>query len=108
MLNLAVLQGRLTDSPELKSTVSGTPCTRFRVAIERRIASADGHRETDFIEMLAWKSTAEFVCRHFQKGDMILIRGSIQTRSCEVKDGSKRTAVEIVVDEVSFCGTNSR
>lgn len=108
MLNTAILQGRLTDSPELKSTASGTLCARFCVAVERRIAPVDGHRETDFIDVVTWRATAEFVCRYFQKGDMILIRGSIQTRSYETKDGGKRTAVEVVADEVSFCEANSR
>ena len=108
MLNSVTLQGRLTDSPELKSTASGTLCARFRVAVERRIAPVDGHRETDFLDVVTWRATAEFVCKYCQKGDMILIRGSIQTRSYETKDGSKRTAVEFVAYEVSFCGANSR
>ena len=103
MLNKSILQGRLCADPELKQTASGTSVCSFRIAVERNFADKDGNRQADFIDIVAWKGTAEFICKHFSKGSMILLDGSIQTRSYEDKNGNKRTAVEVVADQVYFC-----
>ena len=104
MLNMAMLMGRLTRDPELKHTPSNIPVTSFDVAVERRFKDENGGKQTDFISCVAWRQTAEFITRYFAKGKMICVLGSIQTRPYTDKDGNKRTATEIVVDEVSFCG----
>lgn len=101
MLNTVVLMGRLVADPELRTTQSGLSVTSFRVAVDRP-HSRD--KETDFISIVAWRQTAEFVCKYFTKGQMIALQGSIQTRSYEDKQGNKRTAVEVLADKVSFCG----
>ena len=103
MINTAILMGRITATPEVKHTTSGNAVTSFTVACERAYAK-DGVRETDFIDVVAWRNTAEFIGRYFEKGQMIAIKGTIQTRNYEDKNGSKRKAVEVVADEVSFCG----
>lgn len=105
MLNVAVIMGRLVADPELRHTPNDTAVTSFRVAVDRSYAKAGTERQTDFIDVVAWRSTADFVCRYFQKGSMIAVQGSIQTRSYEDKNGNKRTAVEIVASEVSFTGS---
>lgn len=105
MLNVAVLMGRLVADPELRHTQSDTAVCSFRVAVDRNFASKSGERQTDFIDVVAWRQTAEFVCRYFTKGQMIAVNGSIQTRPWEDKQGNKRTAVEVVADNVSFCGS---
>lgn len=101
MLNTVIIMGRLTANPELKKTQNGTAVSSFTVAVERRFQ----REQTDFINVVAWKQTAEFVEKYFHKGDMIALRGSIQQRNYEDKNGNKRTAVEVVADEVSFCGS---
>ena len=103
MLNIVVIMGRLTADPELKTTNSGNSVTSFTVAVDRNFAK-DGNRETDFINVVAWRSTAEFICKYFRKGQMIAINGSLQQRSYEDKNGNKRTAYEVVAQQVSFCG----
>ena len=107
MLNCAIIMGRLTADPELRTTASGLSVTTFSVAIDRGYAKAGEERQTDFINVVAWRQTAEFVSKYFQKGSMIAVQGSIQTRSYEDKNGNKRTAVEIVADNVSFCGSKA-
>lgn len=104
MLNVAVLQGRLVADPELRHTQSGTAVCSFRVAVDRNFAGASGQRQADFIDIVAWRSTAEFVCKYFTKGQLVALSGRIQSRSYEDKTGSKRTAVEVVAEQVSFCG----
>lgn len=101
MLNAVIIMGRLTADPELRKTQNGTAVSSFTVAVERRFQ----REQTDFVNVVAWKQTAEFVEKYFHKGDMIAFRGSIQTRTYEDKNGNKRTAVEVVADEVSFCGS---
>lgn len=100
-LNKAVLMGRLTADPEQRVTPSGISVTRFSIAVDRRFDK----EKTDFINIVAWRQTAEFVTKYFSKGDMIAVAGSIQTDSYTDKDGNKRTSFEIVADEVSFCGS---
>ena len=106
MLNCAVIMGRLTADPELRQTPSGVAVTRFTVAVDRSFVKAGEERKADFINVVAWRQTAEFVTRYFSKGSMIAVQGSIQTGSYE-KDGVKRSTFEIVADNVSFCGSKS-
>lgn len=103
MINSAVIMGRLTADPELRQTQSGISVARFSVAVERPY-SKDGERQTDFLDVVAWRNTADFVCRYFAKGQMIAISGSIQARTYTDRDGNRRKSVEIVADGVSFCG----
>lgn len=107
MLNSAVIMGRLTADPELRTTTTGIAVTSFSVAVDRRYKSQGEEKQTDFINVVAWRQTAEFVSRYFHKGSMIAVQGSIQTRNYEDKNGNKRTAFEIVADNVSFCGSKS-
>lgn len=108
MLNNVCLMGRLTDTPELRKTPSGISVTTFTVAISRSFASKSGERQTDFIDVVAWRQTAEFVTQYFKKGQMIALTGSIQTRMFQDKDtGKNRKAVEIVADSVSFTESRS-
>ncbi len=106
MLNCAVIMGRLVADPELRQTPSGVSVTRFRVAVDRAFVKQGEERKTDFIDVVAWRQTAEFVTRYFPKGSMIAVQGSIQTGSYE-KDGIKRNTFEIVADNVSFCGSKN-
>lgn len=107
MLNSAIIMGRLTADPELRTTASGLSVTSFSVAVDRRFQRQGEEKQTDFINVVAWRQTAEFVSRYFHKGSMIAVQGSIQTRNYEDKNGNKRTAVEIVADNVSFCGSKA-
>ena len=107
MLNCAVIMGRLTADPELRTTGSGISVTSFSVAVDRNYQRQGQERQTDFINVVAWRQTAEFVTRYFRKGQMIAVQGSIQTRNYEDRNGNKRTAVEIVADNVSFCGSKA-
>ena len=102
MLNKVILTGRLTATPELKTTPGGVSVTSFSIAVQRQFKSADGSYQTDFINIVAWRNTAEFVTRYFEKGQLIAIVGSIQTRQYEDKTGAKRTAFEVVADEAQF------
>ena len=106
MYNRVILVGRLTAEPELKQTPSGAYLVNFQIAVDRRFKSQDGERKADFITIVCWRQAAEFVCKYFHKGDPIGIEGSIQTRSYEDKQGNKRTAVEVVADNVFFVGGN--
>ncbi len=107
MLNCAVIMGRLTADPELRTTNSGVSVTTFSVAVDRRFSRQGEEKQTDFINVVAWRQTAEFVTRYFHKGSMIAVQGSIQTRNYEDRNGNKRTAFEIVADNVSFCGSKA-
>ncbi len=107
MLNCAVLMGRLVADPELRTTGSGISVCSFTVAVDKNFVRQNEERQADFIDIVAWRQTAEFVSKYFRKGSMIAIQGSIQTRMYEDKNGNKRKAVEIVADSVSFCGSKS-
>ena len=107
MLNNAVIMGRMVADPELRSTESGVSVTSFTVAVDRRFVKQGEERQADFIDVVAWRNTAEFVCKYFTKGSMIAVQGNIQTRMYEDKNGNKRKAVEIVAENVSFCGGKS-
>ena len=94
--------GRLTADPELRQTPNGVSVVSFSVAVDRNFGGRDGNRQTDFINCVAWRQTAEFIAKYFAKGRMIALEGSIQTRNYEDKSGNKRTAVEVVVDAAYF------
>ena len=101
--NKVILIGNLTADPELKQTTSGTSVCSFTIAVNRRFAKADqGQQNVDFINIVTWRQSAEFVCRYFKKGNPILICGQIQTRTWTDNQGQKRYATEVVADEVSF------
>ena len=99
--------GRLVADPELRTTGSGISVTSFTVAVDRRFVRQGEERQADFIDVIAWRQTAEFVSKYFRKGSMIAVQGSIQTRMYEDKNGNKRKAVEIVADNASFCGSKA-
>lgn len=101
-MNKVILVGNLAADPELRTTQSGIAQCSFRVAVQRRFANAQGVREADFISCVAWRQTAEFVQRYFIKGNKIGLVGSLQTRSYDAQDGSKRYVTEVLVDEVEF------
>lgn len=102
MLNRVVLMGRLTRDPELKSTTGGVDVTTFTLAVDRSYAKAGTERETDFLDCVAWRGTAEFVFRYFKKGMQVAVTGRIQTRKWKDQNDQKRVSVEIVVDEAFF------
>lgn len=105
MLNVAVLIGRLTATPELQHTRDKSiPVTSFSIAVDRNYQNSQQKREADFIDVVAWHSTAEFVCKYFCKGQLVAVEGSIQTRNYTDKKGNKRKAFEIVADRVHFAG----
>ncbi|NLW74076.1 MAG: single-stranded DNA-binding protein [Clostridiales bacterium] len=101
-LNKVILGGRLTADPELRQTQSGIPVVSFTIAVNRRYQSKDAPQQTDFINITAWRSTAEFVTRYFRKGSSICVIGSIQTRSWVDQQGQKRYATDVLADEVLF------
>lgn len=102
MLNAVCLMGRLAADPELRHTQTQVAVTSFRIAVDRSFQSKGQERQTDWIDIVAWRNTAEFVSKYFHKGSMIVVQGSIQTRSYTDKDGNKRTAFEVVADNVFF------
>ena len=100
-MNKVVLLGRLAADPELRQTPNGFTVTSFTIAVDRQY-SKGSDRQTDWIDIVAWRNTAEFVCKYFQKGAPIVVEGSIQTRTYEDKSGNKRKAVEVQADSVEF------
>ena len=103
MLNRIIIMGRLVRDPELRTTQSGTPVTSFTLAVDRDFKSRDsGEKSTDFIDVVAWRQTAEFVCKYFAKGRMAVVSGRLQIRSWTDKDGNKRRSAEVVADNVYF------
>lgn len=106
MLNNAVIMGRICNDLELRQTPSGVSVARFTVAVDRGYAKQGEEKKTDFINIVVWRGTAEFVCRNFHKGKMIAVQGSIQTGSYE-KDGVKHNTFEIKADNVFFCGAKN-
>lgn len=103
MLNACILMGRLTADPELRTTQTGKSVASFSLAVDRDFQQA-GEKQADFIGVVAWGKTAEFIDKHFRKGRMIAVVGRIQTRTYTDKDGNNRKAVEVVADKVSFTG----
>ena len=102
MLNHTTIMGRLTADPELRKTPNGTSCVNFTLACERDYKPEGGERETDFIDCVAWRSTADFVSKYFTKGRMAVVSGRIQVRKWQNKDGENRYSTEVVADNVYF------
>ena len=102
MLNSVCLMGRLTADPELKSTQSGVSVCSFRIAVDRTYTPKGQEKQTDFINIVTWRSTAEFVSRYFRKGQLVAVQGSIQTSQYTDRDGNKRTTFDVVADNVFF------
>ena len=106
-MNIVAMSGRLTKDPELRSTGNGAKVVTFTVAVDRRFKSANGERQTDFIQCVAWRNTAEFISRYFKKGSRIEIQGSIQTRTWDDQDGKRHYTTEVLVENAGF-GEGSR
>ena len=104
MLNVVVIMGRLVADPELRTTTNGINLARFRIACDRSYARQGEQRQTDFLDVVAWRQQADFVCKYFQKGSLIIIEGSIQSRQYQDKNGNNRTGVEIVANNINFGG----
>ena len=102
MLNHITIMGRLTKDVELRRTTTGTPVASFTLAVDRDFSKDGGDKETDFIEVVAWKGTAEFVSKYFGKGRMAVVSGRLQIRKWNDKDGNKRQTAEVVADNVYF------
>ena len=104
MLNKIILQGRLTADPDLRQTTSGVFVCSFTVAVDRDFKDKNGEKQTDFIYVVSWRNTAEFVSKWFHKGSLILVDGSLQSRKYEDKSGQKRTTFDVVANAVYFGG----
>lgn len=102
MLNVVALMGRMVKDPDLRTTQSGISVTSFTLAVDHSYVKQGEERQADFIDCVAWRSTAEFVCKYFRKGQLVAVQGSIQTRTYTDRDGNRRKAVEIVADHVHF------
>ena len=107
MINMVALMGRMTYEPELKSTPNGVSVLRFQVACDRNYQKDSQNRQADFIDCVAWRQTAEFISRYFHKGSMIAVEGTLQTSNYTDKDGNKRKQIEVLANNVSFCGGKS-
>lgn len=108
MLNRVIIMGRITVDIELQHSKGGVATASFSVAVDRKYTDGDGVRKTDFIKVVAWRQTAVFVEKYFSKGKMIAIEGSIQTRNYEDKQGNKRTAFEVLAEQVYFADAKAK
>ena len=106
-MNKVILMGRLTRDVEMRQTPNGVSLARFSIAVTRRFKNSNGEYDADFINCIAWRKTGEFIARYFQKGSMMAVVGSIQTRSWDGNDGKKQYATEVIVDEAYFTGSKS-
>lgn len=107
MLNKIVLMGRLTRDPELRRTNTGTAVTSFTLAVDRDFKDKSGEKETDFVDIVAWRNTAEFVSKYFAKGRVAVVEGRLQIRDWQDKDGGKRRNAEVIADNVYFGDSKS-
>ena len=107
-LNNVSLMGRMCFEPELRSTNSGVSVLRFTIAVDRNYTPNGQERQADFIDCVAWRNTAEFIKRYFHKGSMIALTGELQTQNYTDKDGKQRKTVEVVANNVSFCGAKEK
>lgn len=107
MLNNLAIQGRLACNPEMRQTTTGKSVASFRIACSRGRKDANGHDLVDWIPIVVWDGRAEFVCKYFQKGDMIILAGRVQSRTYTDKNGSNRSVLELVANEVDFAGSKS-
>ena len=107
MLNVVAIMGRLAADPQLRQTTTGKNVASFRIACDRGRRDANGQSQADWLDVVAWDRTAEFVCKYFQKGSLIAIDGRLQSRSYQDKNGNNRTAIEIVANNANFAGSKS-
>ena len=107
MLNVVAIMGRLAADPQLRQTTTGKNVASFRIACDRGRRDANGQSQADWLDVVAWDRTAEFVCKYFQKGSLIAIDGRLQSRSYQDKNGNNRTAIEIVANNVNFAAPKS-
>lgn len=103
-LNVVAIMGRLAADPQMRQTQAGKSVCSFRIACDRGRKDANGQNQTDWLNVVAWDKTANFVSRYFSKGSMIAVTGRLQSRNYQDKNGNNRTAIEIVANQVSFCG----
>ena len=108
MLNVVAIMGRLVADPELKTTPAGINVCTFRIACDRSFVQQGQQRQADFIDVVAWRHNADFLCKHFAKGSMVAVQGRLQTRQYQDRNGNKRTAVEVVSDSLSFAGSSKK
>lgn len=107
MLNVVAIMGRLVADPELRTTPAGVNVCRFRIACDRSFVRQGEQRQADFIDIVAWRAQAEFVCRYFSKGSLIAIDGRIETSNYQDKNGNNRTSFAIVANNINFAGSKS-
>ena len=107
MLNICVLQGRLARDPELRQTNTGKQVATFSLTVDRGRRDANGQSQADWIPVIAWEKAAEFAYKWFSKGMMVVVDGRLQSRTCKAKDGTNRTAVEVVASNLNFCGSKA-
>lgn len=107
-MNKVILIGNLTADPESRTTNSGVAQCNLRIAVQRRFANAQGQRESDFFNVVCWRNTAEFAAKYLSKGRKVAVEGSLQTRSYDAQDGSKRYVTEVIADNVEFCDSAPR
>ena len=105
MLNIVAIMGRLVRDPELRTTQQGTSVCSFRIACDRNYTPNGQERKADFVDIVAWRAQADFVCKYFSKGSLIAINGRIQTRNYQGKDGNNRTAFAVVAENINFGGS---
>ena len=106
-LNVVAIVGRLVADPQLRQTNGGKNVASFRVAVDRNRKDPSGQTQADFLDVVAWEKTADFVCRYFQKGSMIAIDGRLQSRNYQDRNGNNRTAWEVTAETVEFCGSKA-
>lgn len=106
MLNKVFLQGRLGSDPELRTTPSGTEVATVNIAVDRDVKDSNGERQTDWVTIVAWKGTAKFLSQYFQKGRLMIVEGRLQIRNYTDRDGNKRTAAEVVANNIYFGDSN--
>ena len=107
MLNVAAIMGRRAADPQLRQTTTGKNVASFRIACDRGRRDANGQSQADWLDVVAWDRTAEFVCKYFQKGSLIAVDGRLQSRQYQDKNGNNRTAIEIVANNVNFAAPKS-
>ena len=105
MLNVVAIMGRLVADPELRTTPAGVNVCQFRIACDRNFARQGEQRQADFVDIVAWRAQADFVCKYFSKGSLIVINGRIQTRNYQDKNGNNRTAFAVVAENINFGGS---
>lgn len=108
MINVVAIMGRLVADPELKTTPAGINVCTFRIACDRSFVQQSQQRQADFIDVVAWRHNADFLCKHFAKGQLVAVQGRLQTRQYQDRNGNNRTAVEVVADSLSFAGSSKK